>query len=304
MCVALSENSFSDSGSEAFGSSNAAVEFRNVEFRRRGRMILRDVNLKIDRGECAVLFGPNGIGKSTLISMMATRGFPTSGTVDILGNRLGKKNVFSYRHRIGLASAELSESIPPAEDPLDVVVTGTKAVTGKWKETYTDEEYDRAEDLMRRFGIGYLAGKQMYRLSSGERTRVLICRALMPEPDLLILDEPTTGLDLGGRELVTDMLGQIGANNDCQTVVLVTHRLEEIPSGFDRIAIMGREDASERNCENNAQNKTDVSSDPAAGTVIYSGNIENGLTDERLSSIFSLPLSVSRISGRWEAFAK
>ena len=118
MCVALSENSFSDSGSEAFGSSNAAVEFRNVEFRRRGRMILRDVNLKIDRGECAVLFGPNGIGKSTLISMMATRGFPTSGTVDILGNRLGKKNVFSYRHRIGLASAELSESIPPAEDPL------------------------------------------------------------------------------------------------------------------------------------------------------------------------------------------
>ena len=118
--------------------------------------------------------------------MMSTRGFPSEGTVDILGNRLGKVDVFSYRNRIGLSSAELSRAFPPQEDPLDAIVTALTATTGRWRDTYTDEDYAKVRSLMREFGIEYLEGKMMFKLSEGERTRVLICRALMADPDLLI----------------------------------------------------------------------------------------------------------------------
>ena len=135
---------------------NIALELADVEFRRRGRVILTKVNLKINKGEKWVLFGPNGIGKSSLVQMMSTRGFPSEGTVDILGNRLGKVDVFSYRNRIGLSSAELSRAFPPQEDPLDAIVTALTATTGRWRDTYTDEDYAKARSLMREFGIEYL----------------------------------------------------------------------------------------------------------------------------------------------------
>ena len=188
----------------------SAVTLSDVEFRRRGRVILTDVNLTIRRGEKWVLFGPNGIGKSTLVNMMSTRGFPSEGTVDILGNRLGKVDVFSYRPLIGLSSASLARELPPGEDPLDAVVTALTATLGRWRDSYTPQEYEQARRLMAEFNISYLEGKQMYRLSEGERTRVLICRALMADPQLLILDEPTTGLDLGGREIALRALARIG----------------------------------------------------------------------------------------------
>lgn len=280
--------------------TESALTLTGVEFRRRRRVILTKVNLDVKRGEKWVLFGPNGIGKSSLVAMMATRGHPSEGTVDIIGNRLGKVDVFSYRNRIGLSSAELARAFPGDEDPLDAVVTATKAVTGRWRDTYTEEEYARARALMSRFGISYLEGKQMFRLSEGERTRVLICRALMAEPELLILDEPTTGLDLGGRELVLRALSDMGQENPDRTVILVTHRLEEIPAGFDHVAIMGRITGSEADAyaDNVAGN------DPAPGTIIYAGDLEHGFTEERLGSIFGLDLTVTHDHGRWAAFAR
>lgn len=279
--------------------SETTLALRDVEFRRRRRVILTDVNLTIKRGEKWVLFGPNGIGKSSLVQMMSTRGFPSQGTVDILGNRLGKVDVFSYRNRIGLSSAELSRSFPPQEDPLDAVVTALTATTGRWREDFTDEDYAKARGLMTQFGIDYLEGKMMFKLSEGERTRVLICRALMADPDLLILDEPTTGLDLGGRELALRALSRIGEEDSDRTVVLVTHRLEEIPVGFDHVAIMGRITGSEADAyaDNVAGN------DPAPGTIIYTGDLEHGFTAERLSAIFGLDLTVTHDNGRWGAFA-
>ncbi|MDF7663872.1 ATP-binding cassette domain-containing protein [Bifidobacterium sp. ESL0763] len=281
------------------GETASALTLKGVEFRRNRRVILSDVDLDLKRGEKWILFGPNGIGKSSLVAMMATRGFPSEGTVDILGNRLGKVDVFSYRNRIGLSSAELSRAFPPQEDPLDAVVTALTATTGRWRDTYTDEDFAKARALMAQFGIEYLEGKQMFKLSEGERTRVLICRALMGDPDLLILDEPTTGLDLGGRELALRALSDIGRHDTERTVLLVTHRLEEIPQGFDHVAIMGRMAGN----ETDAHADNVAGADPQPGTIIYTGDLEHGFTTERLSHIFGLPLKVTHDDGRWNAYA-
>ncbi|MDD6460921.1 MAG: ATP-binding cassette domain-containing protein, partial [Bifidobacteriaceae bacterium] len=170
----------------------------------------------------------------------------------------------------------------------------------RWRDTYTEEEYAKARGLMERFGIGYLAGKQMWRLSMGESTRVMICRALMANSDLIILDEPTTGLDLGGRELVLRALTDVAAEDSPRAMVLVTHRLEEIPKGFDHLAIMGRMSGSEVE----AANVIVRDGDPAPGTIVYRGDLEGGFTEERLESLFGIPLTVVHSGTRWGAFAK
>lgn len=271
-----------------------AIEVKGIEFRRNRRVILADVDLCIEPGERWVIFGPNGIGKSTLVSMMASRLFPSEGTITLLGNQMGKVDVFSLRPLIGLASQELAKLFPPTEDPLDAVVTAASGVTGRWRDDYTRQQTQKARGLLERFGVGYLEGKQMWQLSAGETSRVLIARALMNDPKLLILDEPTTGLDLGAREQVISTLNEIGTEDSGRAVVLVTHRLEEIPQGFDHIALIGRADT----------NPDPSGANPAPGTVLFRGPIEQGLTDDWLRRLFSMNLHVENMEGRWNAFVR
>ena len=213
--------------------TNTVLQLDNVEFRRNRRVIITDVNLTINAGERWVLFGPNGIGKSTAVGMLATRTFPSEGRVFILGHQLGKYDVFKLRTRIGLASADLGRQFPEFEDPLDAVVTGLSAVTGRWRDTYTQEEYARARQLLRDFHVSYLEGKEMWRLSEGERTRVLIARALMGDPELLIMDEPTSSLDYGNQLRVMQRVRALARQG--YTILLSSHNPQQALLFSDRI---------------------------------------------------------------------
>jgi iron complex transport system ATP-binding protein len=247
---------------------------------RRGQSLLLDaVDLAVDDGERWVVLGPNGAGKSTLLSVASGRLFPTSGHVGILGEVLGRVDVFELRPRIGLASTALSRAVPGSERVRDVVVTAAYGVTGRWQESYERDDLDRAAELLGLLGVGHLAERTYGTLSDGERKRTLIARALMTDPELLLLDEPAGGLDLGGREDLLRRLTALAGDPAAPTTVLVTHHVEEIPVGTTH-ALLLRE-----------------------GRVVSAGPVEDVLTSPQLSTTFGLRLDVTARGGRFTARA-
>ena len=246
---------------------------------RGAKTLLDKVDWQVKEGERWVILGPNGAGKTTLLQLAAARIHPTSGMAGILEEVLGAVDVFELRPRIGLSSAALASQIPEHEKVLNVVVTAAYGVTGRWREGYEKDYERRAFGLLNEWGMGPLLNRPFASLSEGERKRVQIARALMTDPELLLLDEPAAGLDLGGREDLVQRLSELARDDAAPAIVLVTHHLEEVPPGFTHAMLM------------------------RDGGVVASGPLQEVLTAENLSETFGLPLDVSVNAGRYTATA-
>src|SRR3954447_6716265 len=244
---------------------------------RDGSRLIDDVTWSVQEGERWVVLGPNGAGKTTLMQVAGARLHPTSGTATVLGEVLGKVDVFELRPRIGLSSAAFAESLPAGERVADVVLTAAYAVAGRWREQYDDLDERRSADLLKAFGVAHLADRTFGTLSEGERKRVQLARSLMTDPEIVLLDEPAAGLDLGGRETLVQDLSELASDRRSPVLILVTHHVEEIPPGFTHALLM------------------------RGGHVVSAGALESVMTDELLSETFEVPLSVRRNGNRWTA---
>ena len=239
--------------------------------------LLNGVTWQVDDDERWVVLGPNGAGKTTLLQVVSTQLYPTDGMVAVLGELIGTVDVFELRPRIGLTSATLADRIPRGERVNDVVVTASYAVVGRWREEYDDLDHARAGDLLGEMGVLHLRDRTFGTLSEGERKRVQIARSLMTDPELLLLDEPAAGLDLGGREDLVSTLSVLANDPRSPAIVLVSHHVEEIPPGFTHVILL------------------------RDGAVVAAGPIEETLTEEALSETFGLPLELEARDGRFTA---
>ncbi len=255
----------------------AVLELSGVTVRRGTARLVDDVTWAVAPGERWVVVGPNGAGKSTLLAVCATTLPASSGRVRVLGATLGRIDARTLRPRIGVASAGLAERFEPTLAALDVVVTARTGALAPWWDTFSDEDRSRAAALLARLGVGALAGRAFGTLSTGERQRVLLARTLLPDPDLLLVDEPAAGLDLRAREELVDALAGLAAAPRPAGIVLVTHHLEEVPPGFDRALVL------------------------AHGRVVAAGPIAEVLVDAALGAAYGIPLRVEERAGRWTA---
>ncbi|MFF3571516.1 ABC transporter ATP-binding protein [Nocardia jiangxiensis] len=253
------------------------IDFNQVTVRRSGHTLVGPLSWQVELDERWVVLGPNGAGKTSLLRMAAAELHPTSGTAHLLGEVLGRTDINDLRPRIGLSSAAVASRVPLDEKVSDLVVSAGYAVMGRWREEYEDQDTDRAVDMLESLGAEHLSDRAYGTLSEGERKRVLIARALMTDPELLLLDEPGAGLDLGGREELVERLGDLASNPDSPATVLVTHHVEEIPPGFSHGLLLNE------------------------GSVVAQGLLEDVLTAENLSKAFRQSITLDRIEGRYFA---
>ncbi len=253
------------------------LRLRDVTVRRSGAAILAGVDWTVRVGERWVVVGPNGSGKSTLVGVAGTTLFPSTGSARVLGGELGAVDARALRARIGTTSALLAARLEPGQAARDVVLTGRSGALAPWWDRFSDAERRRADDLLDGLGVGALARRTFDTLSTGERQRVLLARALMPDPDLVLVDEPAAGLDLRAREELVDALARMAAAPRPAAIVLVTHHLEEVPPGFGHALLL------------------------AGGRLLAEGSIGDVLTDAALTAAYGIPLRVARDAGRWTA---
>jgi iron complex transport system ATP-binding protein len=253
------------------------IDFRGVTLRRGGRTLVGPVDWTVELDERWVILGPNGAGKTSLLRIAAATEHPSSGTAYVLGERLGRVDVSELRARIGLSSSALAQRIPTDEVVRDLVVSAGYAVLGRWREPYEDVDYRRAVDMLESLGAEHLAERTYGTLSEGERKRVLIARAMMTDPELLLLDEPAAGLDLGGREELVARLTDLAADPEAPALVLVTHHVEEVPPGFSHCMLLSEAE------------------------VVAAGLLPDVLTAENLSSAFGQSIALDVVDGRYFA---
>jgi len=255
------------------------LEFADVVVRRNARNIVDHVDWTVADDQRWVILGPNGAGKTTILQLAATLIHPTSGVVTILDEQLGRTDVFELRPRIGFASSAMARRIPPEETVLDVVLTAAFAVVGRWNESYEAIDEKRARRVLTQWRLEHLAERTFGTLSDGEQKRVQIARAVMTDPEMLLLDEPTASLDLGAREELLALLGGYAQAPTTPAMVMVTHHVEEIPVGFTHVLLL------------------------RDGQVVAQGPLAEALTAENLTATFGVEISLSADGGRYAARA-
>lgn len=253
------------------------IDFAKVSLRRGGKTLVGPITWSVELDERWVVIGPNGAGKTSLLRIAAAMEHPSSGTAYVLGERLGRVDMSELQSRVGLSSSALSQRVPDGELVRDLVVSAGYSVLGRWREKYDDVDYERAIDTLESVGAEHLVDRTYGTLSEGERKRVLIARSLMTDPELLLLDEPAAGLDLGGREELVAQLADLAADADAPATVLVTHHVEEIPLGFSHCLLL------------------------AEGKAVASGLLTDVLTSENLSKAFGQSIVLEVIDGRYFA---
>ena len=255
------------------------LSLRGVLVVRGSRSLLRGVDWTVAEGERWAVLGANGAGKTTLLQVASAALVPSAGVVRLLGQRVEAGDAAELRSRLGLASAAVADRIPAGESVLDVVVAAAYGEHRRGDLEVEAGEEERARAVLGRLGCRLLARRTFGQLSEGERKRVLLARALMSDPEVLLLDEPAAGLDLGAREALVRLLGRLAADPAAPALAMVTHRVEEIPPGFTHALLL------------------------RAGAVVASGPIEEALTPRTLSACFGFPLRLERVGARWAASA-
>lgn len=261
------------------GMTSEVVRLDGITVLRSGRPIIDNVSWSVNQGDRWVLLGANGAGKSTLLDIISARNFPTRGTAVVLGETFGLTDISELKVLIGTVSAAVAASIPPQERIFDAVITGAWSVTGRWTEEYNEQDELRCASLMRQFRIDHLAERTFGTLSAGERARTLLARALMCNPELLILDEPAVGLDFRAREEWVQTLAHLAADRSAPTIILVTHHLEEVPNGFSKALLL------------------------KDGAVVAQGDIRDVMTASTLSETYGVPVSIALRQGRYFAYS-
>ncbi|HEY2693320.1 MAG TPA: ATP-binding cassette domain-containing protein [Streptosporangiaceae bacterium] len=259
--------------------SDEVLRLRGVGVRRDKSMLLHDIDWSVHSDESWVVIGPNGAGKTTLLQIAAAVLAPTEGKAEILGQPPDDADLEDLRTRLGFASAAVADQVPAAEKVIDLVLTASYGILGRDTEDYDSFDVIRAVELLDVLGCAHLIRRRFASLSEGERKRVQIARALMPDPEMLLLDEPAAGLDLGGREDVLQRISALAVSPQAPTVVLVTHHVEEVPAGITHAMLLRK------------------------GTVLAAGPVEEVFTERNLSKCFGLPLIVERHASRWSARA-
>ena len=255
------------------------LEFSDVVVRRNARNIVDHLDWSVEDDQRWVILGPNGAGKTTLLQLADTLVHPTSGRVTILGEQLGRTDVFELRPRIGFASSAMARRVPAEETVLNVVLTAAYSVVGRWNEAYEDIDERRALRVLAEWRLDHLADRTFGTLSDGEQKRVQIARAIMTDPELLLLDEPAASLDLGAREELLILLGGYAQAPTTPAMVMVTHHVEEIPVGFTHVLLL------------------------RDGRVVSAGPLAEALTSENITEDFGVPITLTADAGRYTARA-
>ena len=253
--------------------------FTDVSVVRGGTTILYSVNWSVDDDQRWVILGPNGAGKTTMLQIAAAIIHPSSGRAAVLEEPLGGTDLFELRPRIGFASTAMARKVPANEKVIDVVMTAAYSVTGRWNEEYEEIDERRAQRVLAEWKLDHLAERKFGTLSDGEQKRVQIARAVMTDPEILLLDEPAASLDLGAREELLQLLSGYASEAGSPAIIMVTHHVEEIPRGFTHALLL------------------------AGGGIVSAGPLTEALTAESLGETFGLTIELAETDGRYAARA-